>query len=111
MTFWLLELVQQRVEGLVGDLGAVVDVVLLFVMTDLVAQLGGQRGRGRQFDDLLVAALHATVPLVEMDDVAMGIGQDLHLDVARIDHRLLKKQRRVTEGRLGFPGRRLDRFG
>ena len=34
-----LELVQQRVELLVGDLGIVVDVVALFVMADRVAQL------------------------------------------------------------------------
>ena len=34
-----LELVQQRVELVVGDLGLVVDVVALFVVADLVAEL------------------------------------------------------------------------
>ena len=34
-----LELVQQRVELVVGDLGIVVDVVALFVMPDRVAEL------------------------------------------------------------------------
>ena len=33
------ELVQQRVELLVGDLGSVVDVVALFVMADRITQL------------------------------------------------------------------------
>ena len=34
-----LELVQQAIELLVGDLGVVVDVVALFVVADRVAQL------------------------------------------------------------------------
>ena len=36
-----LELVQQPIELLVGDLGSVVDVVALFVVADGVAKLGG----------------------------------------------------------------------
>ena len=71
----------------------------------------GQVRRRRQLDDLLVAPLHAAVPLVEMDHVAVRVGQDLHLDVARIDHRLLEVDRRIPERRLGFPAGRLDRFG
>ena len=39
LSFELLELVQQTVEGFVGDLGAVVDVVLLFVMADRITKL------------------------------------------------------------------------
>jgi hypothetical protein len=40
-----LELVQQAVELLVGDLGLVVDVVALFVVTDPCAKLGDARER------------------------------------------------------------------
>jgi hypothetical protein len=42
-----LELVHQRVEPGVADLGIVVDVVPLFVMADQVAELGGARGGRR----------------------------------------------------------------
>ena len=81
------------------------------VGTHSVAQFGGQVRRGCQLDDLLVAALHAAVPLEEVDDVAVRVGQDLHLDVARVEHRLLEVDRRVAECRLGFPAGGLDRFG
>ena len=40
-------------------------------------------GRGRLLDHLLVAALHRAVALAEMDDVAVRVGEDLDLDVAR----------------------------
>ena len=42
----LLELVQQRVELGVGDLGVGVDVVALFVMADRVAKLARSRSAG-----------------------------------------------------------------
>jgi len=38
--------------------------------------------RGRDFDDLLVPPLDGAVPLVQVDDVAVVVGQDLDLDVA-----------------------------
>ena len=47
LRFEPLELVQQRIELLVGDLGVVVDVVALFVMPDGVAELGEARLDGR----------------------------------------------------------------
>ena len=81
------------------------------VRADLVAQLRVQVRRRRDFDDLLVAALHAAVPLVEVDHVAGVVGQDLHLDVARIDHRLLEEHRRVAERRFGLTAGGLDRLG
>ena len=65
--------------------------------------------RRRQLDHLLVAALHAAVALEEVDDVAVGVGQDLHLDVARVDHRLLEEHRRVAERRLRLAAGGLDR--
>lgn len=65
------------------------------------------RGRG-QLDDLLVAALHRTVALEEVDDVAVAVGEDLHLDVAGLDDGLLQEDGGVTEGGGGLAGRRLD---
>jgi hypothetical protein len=46
------------------------------------ARLGHARCR-RLLEDLLVAPLHGAIPLAEMDGVAMGVGEHLHLDVAR----------------------------
>ncbi len=46
------------------------------------AQFVGHAGRGRFLDHLLVAALHGTVPLAEMDHIAVAVGKDLHFDVA-----------------------------
>ena len=45
-------------------------------------QLGVDGGRRRLLDDLLVAALDGAFPLEEVDDVAVGVAEDLHLDVA-----------------------------
>ncbi len=41
----------------------------------------------------------------------MSVGQDLHLDVAGVEHRLLEVQRRVPERGLGLAGRCLDGLG
>ncbi len=81
------------------------------VGTDFGAQLLGQVGSGRQLDDFLVASLHAAVPLVEMDHVAVGVGQDLDLDVAWVDHGLLEVDRRIPERRLGFSAGGFDGLG
>ena len=62
-----------------------------------VAQLRVEVGGGRDLDDLLVAALHRAVALEEVDHVALGVGEDLHLDVARVDHGLLDEDGRVAE--------------
>ena len=45
-----------------------------------------------------------------MDDVAVGVGEDLDLDVARIDHGLLEDQLARAEGAFGLGPRRADRF-
>ena len=49
-------------------------------------QIGVHRGRRRLLDDLLVAALYGTLPFAEMDAVAVGVGQDLDLDMAGPGH-------------------------
>ena len=78
--------------------------------THAPAQVGRHGGRGRFLDHLLVAALHRAVALAEMDDVAVGVGEDLDLDVARVDHGLLEDQLARAEGALGFGARRADRL-
>ena len=81
------------------------------VLADPGAQFLRQVGRRGELDHLLVAALHTAVPLEQMHHVAVGVGQDLHLDVAGVEHRLLEIDHRVAEGRFGFPAGGLHRFG
>ncbi len=76
----------------------------------VVAQIGVDRGRGGFLDHLLVAALHRTIALAEMDDVAVIVGEHLNLDVARIDHGFFQDQLARTEGALGLGARRADRL-
>ena len=102
-------LVEQELDGArigVVDLAGECDCV----RTDLGPQLLGQVRRGRQLDDLLVAALHAAVALEQVHHVAVPVGQDLHLDVARVEHRLLEIDHRVAERRLRLAAGGLDRF-
>src|SRR5207247_1719566 len=47
------------------------------------AQLRVERGRRRLLEHLLVAALHGALALAERDDGAVGIGEQLDLDVTR----------------------------
>ena len=58
--------------------------------------------RRRDLDDLLVAQLHRAVALEEVHDVALAVGQHLHLDVARPRDELLEEHRAVAERRLGL---------
>ncbi len=81
------------------------------VVADGLPQLLGQVRRGRQLDDLLVAALHAAVALEKVHHVAVGVGEYLDLDVARVEHGLLEVDHRVAERRLRLAARRLDGFG
>jgi hypothetical protein len=46
-------------------------------LAHLLADLGGQRRRGRLLHQLLVAALHGAVALAQVDDVAVLVGQHL----------------------------------
>ena len=66
--------------------------------------------RRRDLDDLLVPALHRAVPLEEVDHVAVAVGEDLDLDVPRVDDGLLDEHRGVAEGALGLPHAGLDRL-
>ena len=57
-----------------------------------LAQRGGDRGRRRFLDHLLMAALDRAIPLAEMDDVAVLVGEDLDFDVAGVGDRALQDQ-------------------
>ena len=60
------------------------------------------RRRRGLLDQLLVAALHRAVALAEVDDVAVGVGHHLDLDVARIGQVALEVDRRVAEEALAL---------
>ena len=75
-----------------------------------VAQLGRQVRRRRDLDHLLVPPLDRAVTLEEVDHVALGVGEDLHLDVPRLRDRLLDEHGRVAEGALALAHADLDRL-
>jgi hypothetical protein len=67
-------------------------------------------GRTRRlFDDLLVAPLHRTIALPQVNAVPVRIGEHLHLDVARRQQRLLQQQLARPECRQRFRTCALDR--
>ena len=78
---------------------------------DALAQRLPEARRGRDLDHLLVAQLHRAVALVEVDDVAVRVAQDLHFDVARAQERLLDEERAVAERRLGLAPAALEGLG
>ena len=62
------------------------------------AHLRRHAGRRRLLDHLLMAPLQRAVALEEMHDVAVPVGEDLDLDVARREHVFLDQHARVAEG-------------
>ncbi len=69
---------------------------------DLRALVLRQVGRGRAFHDLLVAALDGAVALVEVEQRAVLVAEDLHLDMPRLEDQLLQIALAVAEGGLGL---------
>ncbi len=74
-------------------------------------ELLGERPGRRVLDDLLVAPLHRAVALVEVDQVAVVVAEDLHLDVLRPQDQLLQKDRIVAERLPGLRARALEQLG
>ena len=72
-------------------------------IAEFLADLWIEVHRGRDFDDFLVAALDGAIALVEVDDVAVLVAEDLHLDVLGALDVALQENGRVAEGvlRLG----------
>ena len=58
--------------------------------------------RGRDLDDLLVAALHRAVALEQVHGLAGRVGEDLHLDVTGPHDGLLEEHRGVAERAVGL---------
>ena len=66
-------------------------------------------GRRRALDDLLVPALDRAVALEQVDEVAVGVAQELDLDVPRPADQLLEIDLVLAEGGLGLAPRGIDR--
>ncbi len=78
---------------------------------DLLAHLGRDLQRGRLFDQFLMAALDGAFALKERGDVAVLVGQDLELDVARLLNEFFHVEFAVAEG-VGRLGRRgMEKIG
>src|SRR6202012_5808971 len=75
----------------------------------LAGLLVEERAR-RLLDNLLVAALNRALALPEIDAVAVAVGDQLDLDVARFLDVLLDEHAVVGERRLGLVGRRDEAF-
>ena len=75
-------------------------------MHSSLARLVVEIGRRRPLHDLLMAALHGAVALEQVDDGAVGIGQDLHLDMAGALDQLFQIDLVLAEGGLGLAARR-----
>ena len=67
------------------------------------------RRRRRLLDHLLMPALNRALALEEVHDVAVCVGQDLELDVARAVDQPLDVQGAVAKGRERFAPRLRDR--
>ena len=80
-------------------------------LAQALPQLGVDRRRGRLLDHLLVAALDGALPLPQRPHRTVGVGEDLHLDVAGAGQERLAEHRRVAERRLGLAPRRLQGRG
>ncbi len=68
----------------------------------LLPEFLGQSGCRGLLDDLLVAALEGAVAGAERPDRAVGVGEDLDLDVAAVLHVRLDEDLAVAEGARGF---------
>ena len=75
------------------------------------AKAGADARRRRFLDDLLMAALHGTVALSEMNDVSVPVPEYLHLHMARAPKVLLDQHGVVPERGCRFPARRGERAG
>ena len=76
---------------------------------DALAQLRRDARPGRLLDELLVPPLDRAVALAEVDDVAVRVGEDLHLDVPRILEVALDVDVGVREEALALARRLLER--
>ncbi len=71
-------------------------------LADVLPLRLGELGRGRDFDQLLVAALDRAVALEQMDHVALGVAQNLYLDVLGPHHAFFDEDFGLAESLAGF---------
>ncbi len=83
------------------------DGVAVQRLPGLLVQVRG----GGDLDDLLVPALDGAVALEEVDDLAVGVREDLDLDVAGAEDRPLDEHPGVAEGALRLAHRCGERLG
>jgi hypothetical protein len=74
-------------------------------LADLLPPRRAEAHRRRELDHLLVAPLDRAVPLVEVDQVAVRVAEDLHLDVLGVLDVSLEEHRGVPERRPGLAPR------
>ena len=77
----------------------------------LLAQFWRHDRTGRFLDHLLVPPLYRAVALAEMDSVALAVGKNLYLDMARLDDGFFQNQLAIAKGVFRFRPRQLDRVG
>ncbi len=58
--------------------------------------------RGRLFQHLLVTALHGAVAVAQMNDIAVGVGQNLHFNMARLVEEFFQVDGVVAKGIAGL---------
>ncbi len=92
---------------LVADMGEAANESL----ADLLAHLRRDLKRRRFFDEFLMAALDGALALEECGDVAVLIGENLELDVARLLDELLHVEFAIAEGVGRFSGCGLEEVG
>ena len=78
-------------------------------LTDGIPHSRGEVGGGGHLHHLLVPTLHRAVTLEEVDEVAVHIAEQLHLDVPRPLDELLDEHARAAEGGLALPLRAFER--
>ena len=75
------------------------------------AHIGIDKGAGRLFENFLMAALDTALTFGEIDDVAVSVAEDLHLDVAWIFYELLDVNFGIAKGALGLALRGFESRG
>ena len=106
----LAVLVHQELDGariLVADFGETAAQGL----ADLLAHFGCDLQRWRFFDQFLMAALDGALALEQRGDVAVLVGEDLELDVARLLDELFHVEFAVAEGVGGLSGCGMEEIG
>ena len=90
----------------VADLDAGIDAALEHFGAGLLVD---QRGRSL-FDHFLVTALQRAVTVIQVNRVALAVGQHLDFNVARVAEELFQIDHRVAERSTGFGAGQLGRF-